>query len=222
MTSSNFFPRYGKPISRWNTTDPALDGLADELFDEVNKYVLGGGPDEEWPAWPFILIEFPLTNIDALRGAVNRGSEDEVHAILRDSCMVSGGDRFGSEIFGVFGFASDFKLGDLIAKWQARNPGEQPFWAQSLLNQMALAANWEFPKPEWALMKHANTGHWHAPMLLRVRRAPRKQCMQFRIYFPRFAVDETKNTVVIKLPSEEEAESEAKLRLVSPATDRER
>ena len=98
------------------------------------------------------------------------------------------------------GLQAAHPLNDLIRSWERKNPGDQSLWVRSLLEQLAAGASWEYPLPDWALFRHAQNQNLHVPLVLAVRRSPRKRHIQFSVYFPWFKVD-GKGAVQVNLPA---------------------
>jgi hypothetical protein len=189
MTDSNFFPRLSKAITRFNADSREVEEAGRQLFADL-KVTVCTDPEEQWPASPLFLFEMPLDGTDTVRSLLQAGELDKAHAAIRAQCFIRDTDTYGAQLFGRRSVPPLQSLEAFVAAWRGGDSGLSALWAESLVKQLAKAICWEFPEPEWALIKSSRDQGWYAPVLCRVRKSPAKQCMQFEVQFLRFELDE--------------------------------
>lgn len=59
----------------------------------------------------------------------------------------------------------------------------------------------EFQKPVMELMQGISDNSWHNPVLIRVRKFPTCQCMQFDVYLYKMSGDPKQEYIKINLPA---------------------
>jgi hypothetical protein len=189
LTEATFFPRLKKSITGFEAESADVDVWGNRLFEGLET-VISHESDEAWHVWPFIRLELPLEVAAEVKQAYDNGQEEDVHAQLREHCIVAANGENAPQLFGRPGFQAAHPLKDLIVSWERKNRGDRSDWARSLLDQLAAAASWEFPSPDWAALRHAQNQNLHVPILVNVRRSPSQRCIQFGVYFPWFKLDE--------------------------------
>ena len=80
-------------------------------------------------------------------------------------------------------FDRDVRLQLLIERWRNAFPKASGTWIDGLLDQLARAAQSQFPGFRWSAMPAVDDGHLHAPVVTRARRVPSLGAMQFDVYF---------------------------------------
>lgn len=200
LTDENFFPRLRRPITDFEQESQNVTAWAERLHTQLQA-VVTYEPDDAWHAWPYLLLELPLSAVEEIQLAYDDSQEEAVHALLRQHCVVAANAENVPQLFGKARLSYGHSLHDLISTWQRKQREADSIWVKSLLDQLTAATCGDFPSPDWAALRHAQNQNLHAPMLLKVFRSPSKRCMQFDVYFPWFKVDEASGGPAVMLPA---------------------
>jgi hypothetical protein len=98
------------------------------------------------------------------------------------NATVSDSDKYLQALFGKAGLDNGVSLQQLYETWKAAYPKRSDAWIEALAEQLARAAQWQFPIVKWAAMPAVGDGHPHAPVVTRVRKIP-EGSLQFDVYF---------------------------------------
>jgi hypothetical protein len=185
MTDPKFFPRRAAALAP-NIQPTTLESDAKELFDKL--YEVLPRPDEtrrvqQWPAWPYLRIELPITEVEK----VERAEEKDRRAVARDVVAEQGvvvdGDSRVAELFGLTDLAPRHMFKELLKTWGGKFPAEQAAWFDSCCDQIMAGALRQFPVIRWAPLREVNGEAEFTPVLSLTRRLPFASVMQFDIYF---------------------------------------
>ncbi len=205
LTNPAFFPGYGRAIAPgFQENSPEVLDAAQELYDKLQKEAppLADEPAiEDWPAFPFLQLEISFDHVDSICNATPKKRSQVARNIVKQQCLISGGDKAAEQLFGVPSLSSGMPFQKLIEKWKKKNPRSRSKWVEALSCQIMDGAQWDFPQLVWELMPGIDRNTWYAPMLTRVRKIPSRRCIQFDIYFYKFFLDTEKNCVNIGIPS---------------------
>lgn len=168
---------------------PALQPNADPLleradaFHEVLKGLTPGGI-VEWPAWGYIMLEFPGEDIRRINaepsGDRRVALTDE---ILRGSAQIVQGDRTARGLFGRARFPDGLAFSDVLRDWKDKYPDAAERWVDSLARQIECAARDSFPLTDWVVMQGATQStELCIPVVMWIRTLPSGD-MQFDVYF---------------------------------------
>jgi TIR domain len=187
LTSPQFFPRYGRAISRFNESDQQVLDAANDLYERLQAVAppLEEPPIEEWPAFPFLRLEIGLDQVNSICDATQRRRNEIAKAVIRRNCLISEGDKEAGQLFGVPTISPGMPFQKLIDKWVRKNARSKSKWIEALSGQIIDGAQWNYPRLAWELMPGTDSNTLYAPMLTRVRKIP-NQSMQFDIYFFKF------------------------------------
>lgn len=203
LTSPDFFPTLSAPVTDFQSHSQEVMNAAENFFKELKQSLPPAQEElvEEWPAYPFLQLQIPLQQAEQVSKEWEAKAIQDAYEIIKSECEIITVDKYCEQLFGVPSFERGSRLKDLVAIWQEACPHSQSQWVDALCDQILAGVRWKFPKSEWKLLQ-SPSGIWCAPMLNRVRRIG-KQCMQFDIYFYKFAIDAQKQVVEIAVPNQE-------------------
>jgi hypothetical protein len=189
LKTSDFFPsREGALFP--DTSEEALEEFAEGLFevikDELPKPY--DGQVDEWPAWPFLRVELPQSEVDKLKNleAPNRSERIRLsHEIVKECATIVKSDGRTAQLFGLAGFPDNFKFQDLLGAWRRNNSSVDATWFDSCCEQIRVGARREFPVIWQNSLREARGEAEYTPVLSRVRRVPfgEGERSQFDLYF---------------------------------------
>jgi hypothetical protein len=168
-----------------NLKDAHLDTAAKELYSRLVEIVPkdDDGLVEEWPAWPYVRIELPRTEVDRIEQATEAERLKLAHQIVRGHAVVIDHDARAAQLFGRAGFARSMKFEDLLNLWKEKYPDAERTWFDSCCEQIMNGARREFPVIRWTPMKAVSGDGEFTPVLSRVRRVPFAGAVHFDIFF---------------------------------------
>jgi len=186
MTDPDFLPHGHGPITGYEQSHPKIAEAATRLFDNL-KAVLPEGPIAEWPAHPYVQLQLAAATAKRIvdTGPENRRSIAE--RTIRSEATVSDGDKMAGSLFGMAELREALTLDELCRVWRAAHSEASEAWLVSLTDQIARAAQWQFPILKWAAMPGSD-GRLYAPVVTRVRSIPSSGVLQFDVYFYPFNV----------------------------------
>ena len=198
MTDPEFLPPGHGPITGYEKSDPKIVAAATKLFDDL-KAVLPEGPIEEWPAHPYVQLQLPAAAAKRIVDAAPEERRSIAERTIRSETTVSDGDKGAKSLFGMAGFKDALTLDELFRVWRAAHSEVSEAWLESLTNQIARAAQWQFPILKWAAMPGSDD-RLYAPVVTRVRSIPSSGVMQFDVYFYPFNVLEATSVTSRMIP----------------------
>lgn len=203
LTSPDFFPHYGQPITDFRPNDNNIQEASQELYDRLQK-VLPPVEDDtinEWCPYPFLRLEMSSDQVTRIRKELSERRLQTTFDTIRD-CFVADGDTEAKRIFGMAQVPINTQLNVLIDRWRERFPDAELKWVEAIAKQVLPAVQGQFPTLYWELMRGVDEkdGTWYAPVVNRVRAIAGSQAMQFDIYFDKFALDEEEKRVKVGIP----------------------
>jgi hypothetical protein len=211
LTDHDFFPGRGDAITDHAPTSPAVMRAGRDLFNTLQPHLPPVSPtQEEWPAHPFLRLQLDQHHVETIKKAKGPSGLKKALVLIREGGVVTDYDKYTERLFNSPGFEKGMTLESLVTLWNragvTRNSGSR--WIDSLCNQVAAGARWQFPPRNWELMQAVDGEAWHAPMVARVRRLLDRQ-MEFDIYFVKFDVDNANNRAKIGYPDARERRRKA-------------
>jgi len=184
LTNADFFPRLGGALAPRVEQD-TINKAAKRLHDNLRAVLPDpdDGAIQQWPTWPYLRIELPMAQIDAIKGAPEGERRAIACQLVTDhGVVVEGGERT-AELFGLANLSPRHSLKELVRTWSEKTPGIEPVWFHSCCEQIAASALRQFPVIRPATLREANGDAEFTPALSRTRRLPFAKVMQFDIYF---------------------------------------
>jgi hypothetical protein len=200
MTDREFLPGHA-PITGYERNDPKVAAAATRLFSDL-KAVLPEGSVEEWPAHPYVQLQLAASAAKLIVDAVPEERRSIAERTIRSKATVSECDREATSLFGMAKFKDTLTLDELFGVWRASHSEVSEAWLESLTDQIARAAQWQFPILKWAAMPGSDN-RLHAPVLTRVRSIPSSGVMQFDVYFYPFNMLESTSVTSRMVPRRE-------------------
>lgn len=209
FTDSSFFPRYKNALwpSRSADSDPVKKSAGD-LSTALKKVGILPEPESSWEAWPLITFSLPLQSEAAAKKLYKELYDDhdhdrsklekKLHGFFSENLRIERSTRDAGEAFGIR-IEENSTLKDLIESWTMNKDGAEPSWSYVLCEQIARVASWNWPKPEYYGMVHAQDDRARVPMITAVRKKPATGIMEFDILFPRIRYNEEKAVSEIKI-----------------------
>jgi len=184
LRDATFFPKLAGAIAP-ALKDIHVESAAQDLYNNLGEVLppADDGLVEEWPAWPYLRIALPTSEVER----IERASESErimlSLQIVRDHGLVVESDARAAQLFGQAGFPSRMKFEALLKTWKDTYPDAEPTWFDSCCEQMMMGARRGFPIIRWAPMREVGGEADFTPVLSRVRRVPFGGSIQFDLYF---------------------------------------
>lgn len=202
LTAQDFFPELGEAITRFQPHGQEVASIAADFSQKLQPVLPPEkeDPSEDWPAFPFLQFELSFQNIEIILKAELKDRTKVADDIIKKGCIINSADKYGEQLFGKPSFPPNMTLTELANSWREKYPASPSKWVEALCNQIMYGAMWEFPKPVLEFMQGVSDNNWHAPVLIRVRKIPIRQCMQFDVYFYKINADPQKGSVEINLP----------------------
>lgn len=202
LTGPDFFPGYKGPITQFQPHGHEVASAAADLSQRLKPLLpdVKEDPSEEWPAAPFVQLELNMAEAERIKVLSPEERSRLAPDIILNGCLVIAADRYGEQLFGVPSFPSGMSLRQLSEIWTERYPDSKSEWVSGLSSQILAGVLWRFPTPGWELMEGPNDGAWYAPIVNRVRRIPKRQCLQFDVYFYKLYVKAGDGAVTIPVP----------------------
>jgi TIR domain len=208
LTSASFFPRYGKPITRFQPNDPNVKQAAQAFYEDLQRVAppINGDSSCDWPTYPYLRLGLTADQI----GAINENATVDATRDALTGAEVADADREALRIFGFREMPPERTLGRLLERWNGEFRDDAPNWLDGLASQVLDAVRNRFPTLRWELMRGVdrNDGTLYAPVVNRVRKTS-AQSMQFDIYFNKFELDEERGCVRVGIQSSLSPRAEA-------------
>lgn len=194
LTSTTFFPGYGKAISGFQENDQEVADAAQDLYERLQKVAPPEyeSPIEEWPALPFLRLELSPSDVEAICGAASKRRAQVAASVIKRKSVISEIDKVALQLFGVPSLSPPKPFQELTARWERNNRRSKSKWLASLCSQITDGVLWDFPKLVLEPMPGPDNTTSYAPVLTHVRRSP-TQSMEFDIYFYKFPADTKKS-----------------------------
>lgn len=188
LTEPGFFPGRNEAVTRFQSNDAYVERAAQALYDDLQKVAPpdDDGQVEEWAAMPFVRLGLDPSQVEEITEAADDEQARLTTSKLLLAATVLTADREAAALFGRPTLPADEPFGQVFKR--AVREGESPAWLKGLADQVARAAQWNYPAVGWSLMRSANENDytWYSPVLTHVKRTPGK-AMEFAIHFQRFA-----------------------------------
>lgn len=184
FTDETFFPRLGKALAP-NVRPDTIDKAAKRLYENLQTVLPSpdDGAIQQWPTWPYLRLELPMAQVDAIKTAPEAERQDKVRELVTDhGVVVEGGERT-AELFGLANLSPRHPFKEILRTWSEKLQGAEPLWFNSCCEQIVAGAQRQFPVIRPATLREANGEAEYTPALSRTRRLPFAKVMQFDIYF---------------------------------------
>jgi hypothetical protein len=184
LRDDSLFPSLKAAIAP-NLRDAHVETAAKELYARFAEVVPkpSDGLVEEWPAWPYLRIELPRTEVDRIEQATEVERLRLAHQIVRDHAVIAENDSRAAQLFGRAGFPKGMKFEALLSLWKDKYPNSEQTWFDSCCDQIMTGARREFPVIRWTPMKEVAGDAEFTPVLSRVRRVPFAGVVHFDLFF---------------------------------------
>ena len=201
LTDPGFFPGRNEAVTRFQSNDVNVERAAQALYEDLQKVV---PPDddhqlEEWSAVPFVRLGLTGSQVRE----ITQEEDDEQAQLTTSRLLLEGSvlsaDREAAALFGRPTLPTGEPFSQIFNRPVPK--GQSPDWLMGLADQVARAAQWNYPRVRWGLMRSANENDstCYSPVLTHVRRFPSKE-MQFDIHFQRFACPPGAQAISLPLP----------------------
>lgn len=184
LRDPDFFPRLNSAITP-SLKNPYVENAATELHKNIEKVLppIDDGLVEEWPAWPYLRIELPRSDVDKIEQASENERVKLSHQIVKDYAIVVDSDARAAQLFGRAGFPNMIKFETLLKDWKEKYPNADATWFESCCEQIMMGGRRGFPIIRWTPVKEIGGDSDFTPVLSRIRRVPFGGSVQFDIYF---------------------------------------
>lgn len=182
MTEARFLPRASEPLTGFHKTAPEVQQAANKLFDDLQA-VLPEAPVAEWPAHPYIQLQLSKASAKAIAEAPSAERQAVAQKLVLSDATVSDSDKYAQALFGKAELDNRVTLQNLYDTWRAVYPKASEGWIDALAEQLARAAQWQFPTLKWAAMPAVGEGRLYSAVVTRVRKIPTLGSLQFDVYF---------------------------------------
>jgi len=164
-----------------------LETAALELFGNLEKVLPDiHDPVVEWPAWPFLRVELPQTEVKKLEKLeiANRTERMKLsQEIVTQHAIVVKSDARVAQLFGLANLKDKLEFRELLQLWKEKFPTVDPTWFDSCCEQIRVGARMGFPVIHRTPMKAVGVDSEYTPVLSRVRRIPFGGSVHFDLYF---------------------------------------
>jgi hypothetical protein len=162
-----------------------VDEAAGELHKRIGEVLPppDDGLIEEWPAWPYLRIELPRSEVERLEQASESERVLLSHQIIRDHGLVVESDARAAQLFGQAGFPHRIKFEALLKTWKGTYPDSDATWFDPCCEQIMMGARRGFPVIRWTPTREVGGDAGFTPVLSRIRRVPFAGSVQFDLYF---------------------------------------
>jgi hypothetical protein len=182
LTDPNFFPGRDQAIAP-NLPPAALEEASNELFAKLKEVLPEDVQAEEWPAWPFLRIKLPKSEIETLEKAIAAERVKLSHEIVKDHAVVVKSDARAAQLFGLSYITDEQEFKKLLDVWQEAYPTSDATWFDSCCAQIMVSARRGFPIIQWTPLREVGGDLDFTPVLSRVKRLPFDGSVQFDIFF---------------------------------------
>ena len=178
-----FFPSVEQPASGLN--DSRIVEKGEQLHRDLNAR-LPDAPLENWSAWPYLRLEFPVIVIDALYEPEDADAQiEEAHRVLTDVGRVLSWSASTPGFFGKQEILEGSSFGDLVANWRRLMPGSSGDWLYTLAQQLVDGCSRNAPRiREWARFRPVDGRAEFVVAVGRIKRASTSMvvdCYFFRL-----------------------------------------
>jgi len=182
MTSPNFLPRSNGALTGYADIAPQVQQASNKFFDDLQA-VLPSGPNEEWPAHPYALLQLPVASARKITATAGPHKQEVGRATVMAEAVVVESDKDFQALFGVASLDRYVALRSLFDAWRMQYPKRSDAWMDALADQIAQAAQRQLPVLRWTAMSSVRDGRPHAPVLTRVREVLSLNSLQFDVQF---------------------------------------
>ncbi len=184
LTEPRFFPRLGRALAPQVRSD-TIQKEAKKLWETLGGVLPDpdGGAIQQWSAWPYLRIELPVAQVDAIKAAPENERGLVARNVVAEHGVVVEGSERTAELFGLANLAPRHAVKELLRTWGEKARGAEPVWFHSCCEQMAAGALRQFPVVRPAPLRSANGDAEFTPALSRTQRLPSAKVIQFDIYF---------------------------------------
>src|SRR6478609_2956813 len=182
FTDPNFYPSMKSAMAAHFALD-ITDKRGAELYENLKKVLPDFGPAREWPTWPFLRVEVPLTLADQIKDVTHPIKLEEQSKLIKNSATVSFWVPRALEIFGRVSLDQSTKFTELEQIWKSAYPGAEAGWFESCCEQIAAAAAEKLPSIRPISVRQVNSETEFVPVVTHVRRISSQSTVQFDIYF---------------------------------------
>ncbi len=184
LTNADFFPGRGQAIAP-SVARETVEKAAEELFNNLKEVIPppADGQIDEWPAWPFLRLELPKTEVERLESATAAERIGLAHQVVQECGVVVKSDARAAQIFGLASFPDRYKFKELLRLWKDQYPSADATWFDSCCEQIMVGARREFPIIRWSPLREVGGDEEFTPVLSRVKRLPFGGSVQFDLYF---------------------------------------
>lgn len=183
LRDPKLFPKLGDAVAP-SLKSEYVENAARELYTTLGEHL----PDldyqvEEWPAWPYLRIELPKTEVDRLEQADESERVKLAHQIVKDRAVVVDSDARAAQLFGRAGLPAQMKFAALLSAWKDKYPQADSRWFDSCCEQIMMGSRRGFPVIRWTPVREVGGDSEFTPVLSRIRRVPFAGSIQFDLYF---------------------------------------
>jgi hypothetical protein len=184
LRKADFFPKLGRAVAP-NLKDIYIENAAKELKDQLERVLPkpDDGSSKEWPTWPYLRVELPMTEVETLAAANESERSALALQIVKDYGVVAESDARTAQLFGLAGFPNQMKLGTLLKSWKDKNPNAEASWFESCCDQIVMGAARGFPVIRLSTIREVGGESDYTPVLSRIKPMPYAGGVQFDIYF---------------------------------------
>ena len=186
LTDPRFFPRLGKALAPQVRPD-TIEKEAKKLWETLTLSGVLPDPDsgavQEWPAWPYLRVELPVSQVEVIKAAPEQERSQVAIDVVTEHGVVIDGTERTAELFGLANLAPRHGVKDLLRTWREKTRGAEPLWFTSCCDQLVAGALRQFPVIRPVALRPPNSDAEFTPALSRTRRLPSAKVIQFDIYF---------------------------------------
>ena len=159
-------------------TDEKAVELHGKLATVIPKHVT----TKEWPTWPFMQVELPLSEVTGIKVAAQPDMLAELMKLVLERGTVSCLEPRVPRMFGLANLESKTALRSLATSWQAEYPGANLAWFHGCCQQIATAAAGKVLRVQPVSFPEAGGGAEFVPVVSRVRQFEWDNRICFDIY----------------------------------------
>lgn len=183
LTNPKFFPSLEQALAPGADKD-IIKKVGNQLYTNLKKSL----PDlvnnvEEWPAFPYLRIGLPQTEVDKMANAPSDKRLKLAVKVVSEHGIIYKNDARIAQIFGLANIPEKGSFAKLLEVWSENHPKESPTWFESCCEQIMIGARREFPVIRNAAIKEVNGTREYTPVMSRVKHLTFDNNSQFDIYF---------------------------------------